>query len=75
MSNIVIFKNMPNDNEFIEWIDENPKGFVLNIHRRQDPSNIHESHPRIHFANCSQLNKKAGKQYNWRLFQSLLKLN
>ena len=60
MSDIVIFKNMPNDNEFIEWIDENPKGFVLNIHRRQDPSNIHESHPRIHFANCSQLNKKPG---------------
>ena len=60
MSDIVIFKNMPNDDEFIEWIDENPKGFVLNIHRRQDPSNIHESHPRIHFANCSQLNKKPG---------------
>ena len=60
MSDIVIFKNMPNDDEFIEWIDENPNGFVLNIHRRQDPSNIHESHPRIHFANCSQLNKKPG---------------
>ncbi len=60
MSDIVIFKNMPNDDEFIEWIDENPKGFVLNIHRRQEPSNIHESHPRIHFANCSQLNKKPG---------------
>ena len=62
MSDIVIFKNMPNDDEFIEWIDENPKGFVLNIHRRQDPSNIHESHPRIHFANCFQLKNQKNKK-------------
>ena len=60
MSDIEIFKNMPNDDEFIEWIDENPNGFVLNIHLRRGPSNIHKSHPRIHFANCSQLNKKPG---------------
>ena len=61
MSDIEIFKNMPNDDEFIEWIDENPNGFVLNIHLRRGPSNIHKSHPRIHFANCSQLNKKKSR--------------
>ena len=58
MSDIEIFKNMPNDDEYIKWIEENSNGFVLNIHLRQDPSNIHESHPRIHFANCRQLKNK-----------------
>ena len=55
MSDIVIFKNMPNDDDYNKWIEENSNGFVLNIHLRRDPSNIHESHPRIHFANCRQL--------------------
>ncbi len=67
MSDIKIFEDMPNDNDYNKWIKENPNGFVLNIERRKDPSNIHESHPRIHFANCFQLknqknqkNKKPG---------------
>ena len=55
MSDIKIFKDMPDDDDYIKWIDENPNGFVLNIHRRKNPSNIHKSHPRIHFANCRQL--------------------
>ena len=33
MSDIVIFKNMPNDDEFIEWIENNQNGFVLNINK------------------------------------------
>lgn len=55
MSDIKIFKDMPDDDDYIKWIDENPNGFVLNIHRRKNPSNIHKSHPRIHFANCHHL--------------------
>ena len=55
MSDIKIFENMPNDDDYNKWIEENSNGFVLNIHLRRDPSNIHESHPRIHFANCRQL--------------------
>ena len=60
MSDIEIFENMPNDDEFIEWIDENPNGFILNILRPKIPSNISKEHPKIHFANCNQLNKKPG---------------
>ncbi len=60
MSDIVIFKNMPNDDEFIEWIDENPNGFILNILRPKIPSNISKEHPKIHFANCSGLKKSLG---------------
>ncbi|MFC2540026.1 hypothetical protein [Neisseria sicca] len=33
MSDIVIFKNMPNDAAFIEWIENNQNGFVLNINK------------------------------------------
>ena len=61
MSDIVIFKNMPNDDEFIEWIDENPNGFILNILRPKIPSKIYKDFPKIHFANCSQLNKRPGR--------------
>lgn len=61
MSDIVIFKNMPNDDEFIGWIDENPNGFVLNIDQTKDPSKIWKDYPKIHFANCSQLNKRPGR--------------
>ena len=57
MSDIVIFKNMPNDDDYIKWIDENPNGFVLNIDQTKDPSKIWKDYPKIHFANCSQLNK------------------
>lgn len=60
MSDIVIFKNMPNDDKFIEWIDENPNGFILNILRPKTPSNISKEHPKIHFANCSGLKKSLG---------------
>ncbi len=60
MSDILIFKNMPNDDEFIEWIDENPNGFILNILRPKIPSNISKEHPKIHFANCSGLKKSLG---------------
>ena len=60
MSDPVIFKNRPNDDEFIEWIDENPNGFVLNILRPKTPSNISKEHPKIHFANCSGLKKSLG---------------
>ena len=56
MSDIEIFENMPNDDEFIGWIDENPNGFILNILRPKIPSNISKEHPKIHFANCNQLN-------------------
>ena len=58
MSNIVIFKNMPNDDDYIKWIDENPNGFVLNIDQTKDPSKIYKDYPKIHFANCGQLNKR-----------------
>lgn len=58
MSDIVIFKNRPNDDEFIEWIEENSNGFVLNIDQTKDPSKIYKDFPKIHFANCSQLNKR-----------------
>ena len=61
MSDIVIFKNMPNDDKFIEWIDENPNGFVLNIDQTKDPSKIYKDYPKIHFANCGQLNKRPGR--------------
>ena len=52
---------MPNDDEFIEWIDENPNGFILNILRPKIPSKIYKDFPKIHFANCSQLNKRPGR--------------
>ena len=29
MSDIKIFKDMPDDDDYIKWIDENPNGFVL----------------------------------------------
>ena len=61
MSNIVIFKNMPNDDDYIKWIDENPNGFVLNIDQTKDPSKIWKDYPKIHFANCNQLNKRLGR--------------
>lgn len=61
MSNIVIFKNMPNDDDYIKWIDENPNGFVLNIDQTKDPSKIYKDYPKIHFANCGQLNKRPGR--------------
>lgn len=61
MSDIVIFKNMPNDDDYIKWIDENPNGFVLNIDQTKDPSKIWKDYPKIHFANCGQLNKRPGR--------------
>lgn len=61
MSNIVIFKNMPNDDNYIKWIDENSNGFVLNIDQTKNPSKIYKDYPKIHFANCGQLNKKPGR--------------
>ena len=61
MSDPVIFKNRPNDDEFIEWIEENSNGFVLNIDQTKDPSKIYKDFPKIHFANCSQLNKRPGR--------------
>ena len=61
MSDIVIFKNMPNDDNYIKWIDENPNGFVLNIDQTKDPSKIYKDYPKIHFANCGQLNKRPGR--------------
>lgn len=60
MSDIEIFENMPNDDEFIGWIDKNPNGFILNILRPKIPSNISKEHPKIHFANCSGLKKSLG---------------
>ena len=57
MSDIVIFKNMPNDDDYNKWIEENSNGFVLNIDQTKDPSKIRKDYPKIHFANCSQLNK------------------
>ena len=61
MSDIEIFKNMPNDDDYIKWIDENPNGFVLNIDQTKDPSKIYKDYPKIHFANCGQLNKRPGR--------------
>ena len=61
MSDIKIFKNMPNDDDYIKWIDENPNGFVLNIDQTKDPSKIWKDYPKIHFANCNQLNKRPGR--------------
>ena len=61
MSDIVIFKNMPNDDDYIKWIDENSNGFVLNIDQTKNPSKIYKDYPKIHFANCGQLNKKPGR--------------
>ena len=61
MSDIAIFKNMPNDDDYIKWIDENPNGFVLNIDQTKDPSKIWKDYPKIHFANCNQLNKRPGR--------------
>lgn len=62
MSDIVIFKNMPNDDDYNKWIEENPNGFVLNIDQTKDPSKIYKDYPKIHFANCGQLNKRPGAQ-------------
>ena len=61
MSDIEIFKNMPNDDEYIKWIKENSNGFVLNIDQTKDPSKIYKDYPKIHFANCGQLNKRSGR--------------
>ena len=61
MSGKVIFKNKPNDDEYIKWIEENSNGFVLNIDQTKDPSKIYKDYPKIHFANCSQLNKRPGR--------------
>lgn len=61
MSDIVIFKNMPNDDDYIKWVDENSNGFILNIDQTKDPSKIDKDYPKIHFANCGQLNKRPGR--------------
>lgn len=61
MSDIEIFENMPNDDKYIKWIEENSNGFVLNIDQTKDPSKIYKDFPKIHFANCSQLNKRPGR--------------
>ena len=61
MSDKVIFKNKPNDDEYIKWIEENSNGFVLNIDQTKDPSKIYKDYPKIHFANCGQLNKRPGR--------------
>ena len=61
MSDIVIFKNMPNDDDYNKWIKENSNGFVLNIDQTKDPSKIYKDYPKIHFANCGQLNKRPGR--------------
>ena len=61
MSGKVIFKNKPNDDEYIKWIEENSNGFVLNIDQTKDPSKIYKDYPKIHFANCGQLNKRSGR--------------
>ena len=61
MSDIVIFKNMPNDDDYNKWIEENSNGFVLNIDQTKDPSKIYKDYPKIHFANCGQLNKRPGR--------------
>ena len=61
MSGKVIFKNKPNDDEYIKWIEENSNGFVLNIDQTKDPSKIYKDYPKIHFANCGQLNKRPGR--------------
>ena len=61
MSDIEIFENMPNDDKYIKWIEENSNGFVLNIDQTKDPSKIYKDFPKIHFANCSQLNKSPGR--------------
>ena len=61
MSDIVIFKNMSNDDDYNKWIEENPNGFVLNIDQTKDPSKIYRDYPIIHFANCGQLNKRPGR--------------
>ena len=61
MSDIVIFKNMSNDDDYNKWIEENPNGFVLNIDQTKDPSKIYKDYPKIHFANCGQLNKRPGR--------------
>ena len=69
MSDIEIFKNMPNDDEFIEWIKKNSNGFVLNIERRKNPSKIYKGHPKIHFADCGDLNKKPGSSTTGKYFK------
>ena len=61
MSDIVIFKNMLNDDDYNKWIEENSNGFVLNIDQTKDPSKIYKDYPKIHFANCGQLNKRPGR--------------
>lgn len=61
MSGKVIFKNKPNNDEYIKWIEENSNGFVLNIDQTKDPSKIYKDYPKIHFANCGQLNKRPGR--------------
>ena len=69
MSDPVIFKNRPNDDEFIEWIEENSNGFVLNIDQTKDPSKIYKDFPKIHFANCCDLNKKPGSSTTGKYFK------
>ena len=61
MSDPVIFKNRPNDDDYNKWIEENPNGFVLNIDQTKDPSKIYKDYPKRHFANCGQLNKRPGR--------------
>jgi len=55
------FFTLPPDDDYIKWIDENPNGFVLNIDQTKDPSKIYKDYPKIHFANCGQLNKRPGR--------------
>lgn len=52
---------MPNDDDYNKWIEENSNGFVLNIDQTKDPSKIYKDYPKIHFANCGQLNKRPGR--------------
>ena len=49
MSDRKIFKDMPDDGAYIDWLKNNKNGFVLNI----DKGGTQSIYPKLHKASCS----------------------
>ena len=60
MSDIKIFKDMPDDGAYIDWLKNNKNGFVLNI----DKGGTQSIYPKLHKASCSSFPIEK-KDKNW----------
>jgi hypothetical protein len=59
-----------NDNEYFEWLDQNPEGFVLNVDRRRTS----RQYPKLHRSSCKRINDRNRENYvgdEWMKFCSI----